>query len=93
MSQTSRLNCDESGEANVIASNTAAFAGTAHALDFTIFHDGLSAWWEADAQAHLAARGFANHQIRNITANKGNRYGNKIVFSLHLAGTGTSQTG
>ena len=64
---------------HVIASNTAAFAGTAHALDFTIFHDGLSAWWEADAQAHLAARGFANRQIRNITANKGTRYENKIV--------------
>ena len=34
---------------------------------------------EADAQAHLAARGFANRQIRNITANKGTRYENKIV--------------
>ena len=64
---------------HVIASSTAAFAGTTHALDFTIFHDGLSAWWEADAQAHLAARGFANRQIRNITANKGTRYENKIV--------------
>ena len=38
---------------HVIASSTAAFAGTTHALDFTIFHDGLSAWWEADAQATL----------------------------------------
>jgi hypothetical protein len=27
----------------------------------------LSAWWEADTQAHLAARGFANRQFRNIS--------------------------
>ena len=28
---------------------------------------------------HLAARSFANRQVRNITANKGTRYENKIV--------------
>ena len=58
---------------------TEAFAGTARADDFIIFHDGLSAWWEADAQAHMASRGFANRQIRNTIANKGTRYEGKIV--------------
>lgn len=64
---------------HVIDESTQAFAGTLRAHTFFIFHDGLSAWWEADAQAHMAARGFANRQIRNTTANKGTRYENNIV--------------
>lgn len=65
--------------AHVIDESTSAFAGTSHASDFFIFHDGLSAWWEGEAQAYLASRGFANRQIRNTTANKGTRYEGKIV--------------
>jgi hypothetical protein len=53
--------------------------GTAHAGDFAIFHDDLSAWWETSAQAHMKALGFEHRQIRNITANKGTRYEGKIV--------------
>jgi len=64
---------------HVIEASIATFAGTPRADSFLIFHDGLSAWWEADAQAHLASRGFANRQIRNTTANKGTRYERKIV--------------
>ena len=64
---------------HVIEASTAAFTGTSRANTFAIFHDGLSAWWEADAQAYLASRGFANRQIRNTTANKGTRYERKIV--------------
>ena len=64
---------------HVVSTSTAAFSGTTHALDFFIFHDGLSAWWEADAQTHLAALGFADRQIRNTTANIGTRYEGKIV--------------
>jgi hypothetical protein len=48
-------------------------------LDFFVFHDGLSAWWEALAQAYMRARGFEHRQIRNIDANKGTRYEGKIV--------------
>jgi hypothetical protein len=65
--------------AHVIDESTSAFAGTSRASDFFIFHDGLSAWWEAEAQAYLASRGFANRRIRNTTANKGTRYDGKIV--------------
>ena len=65
--------------AHVIDESTKAFAGTSRASTFFIFHDGLSAWWEAEAQAYLASRGFANRQVRNTTANKGTRYERKIV--------------
>ncbi len=64
---------------HVIDESTKAFAGTLRAHTFFIFHDGLSAWWEGDAQVHMEVRGFKNRQIRNITANKGTRYENKIV--------------
>ena len=39
--------------------------------------DGLSACWEASAQAHMKARGFEHRQIREITL--GTRYEGKIV--------------
>ena len=64
---------------HVIDESTAAFANTDYWDSFFIFHDGLSAWWEADAQAHLASRGFAHRQIRNTGAKKGTRYEGKIV--------------
>ena len=44
-----------------------------------IFHDGLSAWWEVEAQAHVATLGLKDRQIKNITANLGTRYEGKIV--------------
>ena len=46
---------------------------------FFHFYDGLSAWWEAEAQAYLAPRIFSHCQIRNTTANIGTRYEGKIV--------------
>jgi hypothetical protein len=64
---------------HVIDESTKAYAGTEHADDFFIFHDGLSAWWEKGAQEHMKERGFEHRQIRNITANVGNRYAYKIV--------------
>jgi hypothetical protein len=59
--------------------STEAYAGAAHVGDFAIFHDGLSAWWEAGAQAHMKTLDFEHRQIRSITANKGARYKGKIV--------------
>ena len=64
---------------HVVQVSTEAFAGTAHAHDFALFHDGLSAWWEARAQAHMVEIGFEHRQIRNLTANFGTRYEGKIV--------------
>jgi hypothetical protein len=64
---------------HVVCESTAAYAGTNHAADFMIFHDGLSAWWEVEAQAHMATLGFKDRQIKNITANLGTRYAGKIV--------------
>jgi len=64
---------------HVIDESAKAYEGTIHEHDFFIFHDGLSAWWEAGAQTHLRARGFEHRQIRNITANTGTRYEGKIV--------------
>ena len=40
------------------------YAGTEWADSFYIFHDGLTAWWEPEAQAYIAERGFANRQLR-----------------------------
>ena len=45
---------------HVVAESTKAYAGTPRANDFRIFHDGLSAWWEALAQEHMASLGMAN---------------------------------
>ncbi len=65
---------------HAINENTAAFANTYQCQDsFFIFHDGLPARWEADAQVHLASRGFANRQTRKTVANKGTRYEGKIA--------------
>ena len=65
--------------AHVVDKSTEAFAGTPRAHTFFIFHDGLSAWWEAEAQDYLKSRGFEHRQIRNTTANVGTRYEGKIV--------------
>ena len=64
---------------HAVAESTKACAGTPRANDFSIFHGGLSARWEAGAQEDMASLGMANRQIRNITANVGARYEFKIV--------------
>ena len=56
---------------HVVSTSTAAFSGTTHALDFFIFHDGLSAWWEADAQTHLAALARAHGNPKKEMATTG----------------------
>jgi hypothetical protein len=64
---------------HVVRESIKAMAGTVHENNFVLFHDGLSAWWEVEAQAHLESLGFRNRQIKNITANIGTRYEGKIV--------------
>jgi hypothetical protein len=64
---------------HVFRVSTETYAGTVHADDIALFHDGLSAWWEAGALAHMKALGFEHRKIRNITANKESRYEGKIV--------------
>jgi hypothetical protein len=53
--------------------STTAYVGAAHAGDFAVFHDGLSAWCETGAQAHMKTLDFEHRQIRNTTACKGTR--------------------
>jgi len=38
-------------------------------LERFIFHDGLTAWWEADAQEHMRSLGFGDRQLRILPAN------------------------
>jgi hypothetical protein len=45
---------------HVVAESIKAYAGTPRADDFSIFHGGLPAWWEALAQEHMASLGMAN---------------------------------
>lgn len=56
---------------HVIDRSTEAYANTPYWSSFMIFHDGLSAWWEPDAQKYTEDRGFKNRQFRNTAANKG----------------------
>jgi hypothetical protein len=63
---------------NVVAESTKANAGMPRASDFSIFHVGHSAHWEAGAQGHMASLGMASLQIHNIAANAGTRYEFKI---------------
>ena len=39
---------------------------TTHESDFFIYHDALSAWWEKEAQEHMASLGYADRQVRCI---------------------------
>ncbi len=57
-----------------VRKSTAAYAGTSHPADFVIFYDGLSAWWEVEAKAHMATLGFKDRQIKNTIGNLGTRY-------------------
>ncbi|KAJ1419701.1 hypothetical protein B484DRAFT_400097, partial [Ochromonadaceae sp. CCMP2298] len=64
---------------HVIAESTRMYAGSAHANDFIIFHDGLSQWWEAEAQQYIRSKGFGDRQLRCTgTTNAGNRYAGKV---------------
>jgi hypothetical protein len=42
---------------------------------FMLFHDGLSTWWEKEAQDHLATLGFRDRQLTSLGAtNRGRAY-------------------
>ena len=56
------------------------YENTEYANTFKIFHDGLTAWWEKDAQNYMESRGFLDRQIRNTNVgNSTNRYSLKVV--------------
>lgn len=60
---------------HVVAESTKAYANTPEANTFMLFHDGLSTWWEKEAQDHMATLGFRDRQITSIgTTNKGSTY-------------------
>ena len=45
-----------------------------------IFHDGLSSWWEKEAQDHLEMFGFKNRQLRCLgDTNSNTIYYHKVV--------------
>ena len=47
---------------------------------FFIMHDGLSQWWEKEAQEYMEMLGFKDRQIKCLPpANEGNRYAGKLV--------------
>jgi hypothetical protein len=65
---------------HVIAESKRIYAGTPHADTFIIFHDGLSQWWEAEAQEYIRVKGFRDRQLRCVgTTNMGNRYMGKVT--------------
>ncbi|KAJ1382079.1 hypothetical protein B484DRAFT_461950, partial [Ochromonadaceae sp. CCMP2298] len=66
--------------AHVIDESERIYAGTPQADTFSIFHDGLSAWWEKEAQEYMQMRGYAHRQLRCIgLVNKGTRYAGRMV--------------
>ena len=66
--------------AHVIEESIQIYEGTVHKDTFFIFHDGLSAWWEKDAQDFMESKGFKHRQIKNTNeGNKSNRYNEKVV--------------
>jgi hypothetical protein len=65
---------------HVIEESKKIYAGTAEEDTFLIFHDGLSAWWESDAQAYIKDLGFGDRQLRCVgDTNLGSRYWGKVV--------------
>ena len=65
---------------HVISESKKVYAGTPQEHDFKIFHDGLSQWWEADAQKHMHEKGFKERQLQaEGDTNKGTRYEAKVV--------------
>lgn len=64
---------------HVIAESTRLYAGTPFANTFSIFHDGLTAWWEKEAQEYIAERGFKHRQLRCLPGTNDNtRYAGKL---------------
>jgi hypothetical protein len=64
----------------VITESTRIYAGTEEQDTFLIFHDGLSAWWEKEAQAYITMRGFQNRQLRCMgNTNFDTRYHEKLT--------------
>jgi hypothetical protein len=60
---------------HVVRESKRLYKGTKHAGDFMIYHDGLSAWWEDEAQEHLDTLGFRDRQLRCLgDTNRGSRY-------------------
>jgi hypothetical protein len=51
---------------HVILESTKIYANTPFADTFLIFHDGLSAWWESEAQQFIADQGFKDRQLRCV---------------------------
>ena len=64
---------------HVIAESTRMYAGTKFAKTFFIFHDGLTAWWEPEAQAYIKKLNFQDRQLRSLPpTNAGTRYAFKL---------------
>lgn len=65
---------------HVISESNKIYENTDQFLTFKIFHDGLTAWWEKEAQDYMESRGFKHRQIMNTNEeNKATRYNNKVV--------------
>jgi hypothetical protein len=48
---------------HVIEESKNIYQNTEYEDTFLIFHDGLSAWWEKEAQQYLASKGFSRRQL------------------------------
>lgn len=56
------------------------FADTAYAGLWWLCHNALSQWWEKEAQAYIASRGFKDRQLRAWGGtNKGTHYYHRLV--------------
>ena len=68
---------------HVITESSAIYEGTEHANTFRIFHDGLSMWWDKDAQDYIRERGFYDRQLKAKDPTNHNelckRYRNKLT--------------
>ena len=65
---------------HVIDESTAVYSGTDKAESFHIYHDALTLWWGASAQAYLKTRNFYHRQLMCTgSTNNDNRYKNKLV--------------
>jgi hypothetical protein len=64
---------------HVVVESTRIYASSAHANDFILFHDGLSQWWEKEAQEYIGQLGFKDRQLRCMgQTNSDNRYAGKV---------------
>jgi hypothetical protein len=65
---------------HVVAESAKIYANTPEANSFMIFHDGLSAWWEKEAQEHMTELGFQDRQLVSIgSTNRGTYYQGRLV--------------